>query len=262
MNPFTRFIYQPFLNLLVAIYMGLDVLTGGNADMGVAVIVFTIALRVLLLPLSIASDRTEAERREIERQVEEIAKRYRSDPIGIKQETRRLLRGNRRILISEGINLTIQVAVALMLYRIFAKGLLGADFHLLYPFLPSIQEPFNLVFAGKYDLTHPNLFLNFLQSLAIFVVESLSMFTSPFPVTRRDVIRLQVFLPAVSFMIFAYLPAGKKLFIITTLCFSIALILGRRGVELVRRIGGALSPTGALVSGRVEDGKKREKGVE
>ncbi len=105
MNLFTSFIYQPFLNLLVAIYLGLNTLTGGSADMGVAVIIFTIALRIILLPLSLASDRSEAERREIEEKIKEIKKVYSSDPLRQKQETRNLLRGNRRVLLSEGINL-------------------------------------------------------------------------------------------------------------------------------------------------------------
>ena len=237
MNLFTRLIYQPFLNLLVAIYLGLDTLTGGNADMGMAVIIFTVALRIILLPLSLASERTEAERREIEEKIKEIKIAFSSDPVRQKQEIRNLFHGNRRVLVSEGTNLAIQISVALMLYRIFAKGLEGADLHLIYDIVPAIQKPFNLTFLGKYDLSHPNLFLNFLQSLAIFTVESLSMFTSPFPVTRKDIVRLQVFLPVVSFMIFAYLPAGKKLFVITTLCFSIVLIIARQALRFARKIG-------------------------
>lgn len=236
MGLFTQFIYQPFFNLLVVIYWGLDTVTGGNADMGIAVIIFTIALRVILLPLSLASGRTESERRDIEEKVKELEKVFKDDPVRLKQETKSLLRGNRRILISEGINLTIQVAIALMLYRIFAKGLLGADFNLIYDSMPEVQTPFNLLFAGRYDLTRPNLLLNLIQSLAIFVLESLSMLTSPFPVHKRDVVRLQIFLPVTSFIIFAYLPAGKKLFIIITLCFSIVLILARRGYSLFQKL--------------------------
>ena len=241
MGLFTRFIYQPFLNLLVAVYTGLDFVTGGNADMGIAVIIFTIILRIFLLPLSIASSRSESERREIEEKVKEINRAYKDDPVRKKTEIKNPLKGNRRILISEGINLSVQVAIALMLYRLFARGLLGADLGLIYGFMPTVTEPFNLVFAGKYDLTRPNLFLNLIQSLVIFTVESLSMFTSPFPVTRKEIIRLQVFLPMVSFIIFAYLPAGKKLFIITTLCFSIVLILVRRGMRIYRKFSGKLA---------------------
>src|SRR3989344_9421816 len=105
MGLFTLLIYQPFLNLLVAIYLGLNSVTGGKADMGIAVIIFTVALRIILLPLSFASDRTEAERREIEEKIKEIKKVFGTDPIRKKQEIRNLFWGNRRVLFSEGLNL-------------------------------------------------------------------------------------------------------------------------------------------------------------
>ena len=107
-----------------------------------------------------------------------------------------------------------------MLWRIFAKGLPGADLHLLYDFMPDVPQPYNLNFLGLYDLTHPNLKLNLLQSVVIFAVEALTLLSSPFPVTRGEVIRLQFVLPLTSFLIFSQLPAGKKLFVITTLLFS------------------------------------------
>jgi len=114
-----------------------------------------------------------------------------------------------------------------MLWRIFAKGLLGADFHLIYGFMPDIATPLNLNFLGRFDLTHPNFTLNIIQSVIIFIAELISSLTSPFPSSRRDNIRLQLVLPVASFLIFATLPAGKKLFIITTLSFSIVFMLLR-----------------------------------
>ena len=62
-----------------------------------------------------------------------------------------------------------------------------------------------------------------MQSALIFIYETLSSLTSPFPTSRREVIRLQLTLPLISFLIFMNLPAGKKLFVITTLIFSIIL---------------------------------------
>jgi hypothetical protein len=87
--------------------------------------------------------------------------------------------------------------------------------------MPHPPTPYNLVFWGEFDLTHPHVILNLIQSAVIFVLEGLHLLTSPFPVTRKDVVRLQIFLPIVSYIIFSYLPAGKKLFVITTLVFSI-----------------------------------------
>ncbi len=229
---YTTFVYQPFLNLLVGIYYVLQQIPNlPHADMGIAVIIFTLALRFILLPITLASQRSEAERRLLEAKVKQLKHDLRSDPIRLNQEIKKLFRTNPRMVISATLDLTIQVVIALMLWRIFVKGLLGADLHLLYDFMPDIPQPYNLKFLDVYDLTHPNLKLNLIQSLAIFAVEVLNLLTSPFPVTRAEVIKLQFILPITSFLIFSLLPAGKKLFIITTLSFTFCFKL----LQLLRR---------------------------
>lgn len=220
---FITIIYQPFLNILVFFYWLLGLI--GVPDMGIAVILLTIVIRLLLLPLSLAGDKSEPERRAIAAKVKELEEAFSQDPVRLRAEKRKFLRSSRKVLISETINLFIQVGIALMLWKIFGTGLSGEDLHLIYGFMPDVQTPFNLNFLGIYDLTHSSLSLNILQTFLIFVTETLSVFTSPYPVSRNEVVRLQLFLPVVSFAIFAALPAGKKLFVITSLIFTIILIV-------------------------------------
>jgi hypothetical protein len=90
-----------------------------------------------------------------------------------------------------------------------------------------------LVFLGKYDLTHapinnwkidwPAMQLNILQSSLIFILETILMLGAKTPISKKQFVRLQFILPIVSFFIFLGLPAGKKIFIITTLIISIIL---------------------------------------
>jgi len=81
-------------------------------------------------------------------------------------------------------------------------------------------EHINLMFLNKYDLSHTNSTLNLVQSLMIFLVEVLSALRSPLPVSRKNKALLQLVLPLGSYLIFIFLPAGKKLFIIASLAFS------------------------------------------
>lgn len=234
---FTTYIYQPFFNLLVLIYWGLQQLPFlPHRDMGVAVIVFTIALRFILLPLTLAASRSEKERREIEAKAKTIKEELHHHPIQQRKEMKLLFKANPRILISESVNLFIQVSIALMLWRIFASGLGGADFHLLYGFIPEIEQPFNLFFWDLYDLTHPILAFNLIQTVLIFLVETVNVLTSPYPHSKKDVFRLQLVLPLVSFAIFFIMPAGKKLFIITTLSFTLAVMLLRQAKRKFNQI--------------------------
>lgn len=230
-NLITTFIYQPFFNLLVYIYLIINKATGGRADMGLAVIFFTIVFRLLILPLSLKSDRSEKEKREIYQKLNSVKSYFRDNPIRLKEETRKLLTQNKRILGTEFLDLSIQVLVAIMLYRIFTTGLEGTDLHLLYPFMPEIKEPFNLVFLGRFDLSQPSSLLNILNTVVIFLAEFLSLRFSPFPLSREDKMMLAV-LPFAALTFFAFMPAGKKLFVITTLLFSVLLILAKRGLYL------------------------------
>lgn len=224
---FIAFIYQPFLNLLVFIYWLLGLVTQGEPDMGIAVIILSVIIRVILLPMSLAGSKSEPRKREIAEKVKELKELYSDDPVRYKQEKKKIFRKSTPVVIGEMISLVVQVMTALMLWKIFASGLKGDDLHLLYGFMPEVDTPFNLVFLGKYDLTHTSVLLNLLQTFLIFVLETVSLYTSPYPTSRNEVIRLQLILPAVSFLIFMGLPAGKKLFVITALCFSIVITVAK-----------------------------------
>ncbi|MDZ7587036.1 MAG: YidC/Oxa1 family membrane protein insertase [Patescibacteria group bacterium] len=225
MGLFTTYIYQPFFNLLVGIYWLLGQTFPQYTDMGNAVIVFTVVFRILWLPISIASGRGAKERHDISKKINELQKIYTKDPLKERQEIKKLMKSNRRVVFMSGINIFFQLMVMLMLYLIFTTGLEGADFHLIYKWMPPQSEHFNLTFLnGKFDLTHPNWQLNVVNSLVILIAEVLSGLLSPFPTGRADLLTLFV-LPIGAFTFFAFMPAGKKLFVITTLLFSIAIML-------------------------------------
>lgn len=226
---FTTYIYQPFFNILVGLYWAIGELTG-VADMGVAVIVFSLIVRIILLPFDFAVDRSADDKVKITNQIKAIEKEFRHDPVKQKIEKKKLMKSSPGAIASEIFSIVIQVIIILMLYRIFTTGLIGADLHLLYSFMPPVAIPINLMFLGEFDLSHTNYTLNIIQSLLIFAIEALHMLFSPLPSSRREFLSLAIFLPIVSFGIFAFLPAGKKLFIITSLIFSIFMALVRQGI--------------------------------
>jgi membrane protein insertase Oxa1/YidC/SpoIIIJ len=216
---FEHYIYQPFFNILVGLYEILGAISPELADMGIAVIIFSLVVRFITYPLTVASERSEDEKRKILTKIEEIKQVYAHEPIKEREEIKRVMRGSARTVMATTVNIIIQLAIILMLYRIFTTGLEGQDFYLLYDFVPQ-PDHVNLMFLGKYDLSHTNSTLNIIQSLMILVVELLGALRSPFPVTRKDKILMQLVLPVGSYFIFMFLPAGKKVFIIASLAFS------------------------------------------
>lgn len=216
---FEHYIYQPFFNILVGLYQLLGGISPELADMGIAVIIFSLIIQLLLFPLRLAGERSEEEKKKITNQVAEAKLRYSHEPIKQREQIKLIMRGNARTVIATTAELLIGIAIILMLYRIFTTGLEGADFYLLYDFMP-VPDHINLMFLGKYDLSHTNATLNIIQSIMIFVVEVLSALRSPIPVSRKDKMLLQLVLPLGSFIIFMFLPSGKKIFVITSLVFS------------------------------------------
>lgn len=216
---FEHYIYQPFFNILVGLYTLLGRLSPELADMGIAVIIFSVIIQILLFPLRLAGERSEEEKKKIVEKIEQAKRIYSHEPIKLRAEIKSIMRSNVRSVIATTTNLLIGLAIILMLYRIFTTGLEGADFYLLYDFMPH-PDHINLLFLGKYDLSHTNSTLNLIQSFMIFIVEVLAALRSPFPISRKDKALLQIVLPIGSFVIFMFLPSGKKIFMITTLVFS------------------------------------------
>ncbi|HCQ31005.1 TPA: hypothetical protein DIU27_01290, partial [Candidatus Collierbacteria bacterium] len=170
MDFFTLYIYQPFFNILVGLYWLVGQLFAAP-DMGIAVILFAVAVRFILLPIDFVGERSDEEKLQVSLKVKQIKKEFVHDPVKQKEEIKKLMRQSPGAIFSEIFTITIQVLIILILYRIFTTGLEGADMHLLYKFMPTVRQPINLMFLGKYDLSHTNSALNILQSIMICLSE-------------------------------------------------------------------------------------------
>ncbi len=222
MDFFTLYIYQPFFNILVGLYW----LVGQflpTPDMGIAVILFAVAVRIILLPIDLVGQQSDEDKFKISEKYKQINKEFATDPIRRRAETRKLMKQSPGAIFSEVFNISIQVVIILILYRIFTTGLEGADMHLMYKFMPTVHQPINLMFLGKYDLSHTNSTLNILQSVMIALGEIFHLYFAPIKPTKKDLVSLVIFFPIFSFLVFMFLPSGKKVFIITSLAFGIVL---------------------------------------
>jgi membrane protein insertase Oxa1/YidC/SpoIIIJ len=231
MDFFTTYIYQPFFNILVGLYWLVGQVLP-EPDMGIAVILFAVAVRIILLPVDLIGEQSEEEKFKIAQRIKQIKRDFASDPIRLKAETRAVMHQSPGAIVSEVFNVVIQLVIILILYRIFATGLEGEDLHLIYPFMPSIPLPINLLFLGKYDLSHTNSTLNLLQTAMIALSEFIHLYFQPVRPSRRDFISLVIIFPVVCFLVFVFLPSGKKVFIITSLAFGVVVALVKQALFL------------------------------
>ena len=232
MDFFTTYIYAPFFNILIGLYWIVGQLFA-QPDMGIAMIFFAIAVRIILLPVDLAGERSDEEKFKISEKIKQLKKELSSDPVKFKEESKKIMRQSPGAIFSEIVNVIIQVIIIVMLYRIFTTGLEGEDLHLIYSWMPKIDEPINLLFLGKYDLSKTNYTLNIIQSLMVALNEFVLLYFSPNKPSRKDFISLVIIFPVVCFFVFLFLPAGKKVYIITSLLFTVVVQIFRQVVYLL-----------------------------
>jgi len=209
------YLYEPVFNLLIWIYNNWT-----DQNMGWAVIYLTILLRVALLPLTFLSERDKIKNKDITEEISRLQEGYRYDPVLLKQEMRKMLRGRKMHPWSRALSLGIQLIVLLLLYQVFLQGVTGEQLaKTLYSF---IQFPGNIntVFYGldlalKYDIILPSI-----VTVWVFFDQYLALRRSEAKATFSDLLRLLLF-PIGIFLLLYFIPSVKALFILTSMLFGV-----------------------------------------
>ena len=87
-------IFNPIIAFLVTCFTIIHdkgiavVITNKNLSYGIAIIVFTIIIRVLLLPLNLKSMKSQLKMTEIQPEVKRIQEKYKKDPQKLNEENR------------------------------------------------------------------------------------------------------------------------------------------------------------------------------
>lgn len=150
---YTELIYRPLLNALVAIYAFLP-----YHDLGLAIVVLTVLVRLLMHPTVAASIRSQRAMSRLQPQLREIQEQYKNDR---EEQGRRVMAAYRAAGIhplSGCIPIIIQIPIFIGLYHLFARGIALDDQSLLYAFARS-ADAFSPVAFGVFNLSQPSAIL-------------------------------------------------------------------------------------------------------
>ncbi len=212
------FLYAPLLNGLIWLYQN-----AAGENLGLAVVELTVLLRLVLLPLSIVSERDAYMFQKLTPEIERITEETIHDPVQRTDRIRDLLRERRLHPWAKAIGLGIQLLVLVLLYRVFVDGI-RAHLGDLYPWVPRPAD-INTFFLGQ-DIGVRSAVWAGAVALFLFVEIHMDQRRSPGSVTRNDVIFSLLF-PLATFLVLWYLPSVKALFIMTSMLFSVG-IMGLR----------------------------------
>ncbi|MDX9893633.1 MAG: YidC/Oxa1 family membrane protein insertase [Patescibacteria group bacterium] len=220
---FNVLLFQPLLNLLVFIYN----MVPGN-DLGVAIIIVTIIIKLLLYPLSHQSIKSQKALQDLQPKMNELKKKYKDDKEALARETMNLYKQEKVNPLSSCLPLLIQLPFLLAVFSVFSRGLNGESLNLLYPFVanPGQLNPWSF---GLLNLSTPNIFLAALTGLAQFW-QSKMLITKRQPkvagakdedMTAIMNKQMLYFMPIITVVIGASLPAGLIVYWLTTTLLTI-----------------------------------------
>ncbi|MFH1098712.1 MAG: YidC/Oxa1 family membrane protein insertase [Candidatus Uhrbacteria bacterium] len=215
-------LFQPLLNALFFLYN-----EASGENLGIAVIELTVAIRLILLPFSIVSERKQARLESLSREVGEIRQHYRNDSVRQREEARKLFRRYRVYPWAKMVVLGVQILVLILLYQTFIGGLRIERLHDLYPF---VRHPdfVNTFFLG-FNVATRNVWWAIAVGVFLFVEIAFAQQQRRNTLGRRDFVYRYAF-PVAAALVLTRLPMVKSIFILTSMFFSAALFGVRKGM--------------------------------
>lgn len=206
------YLYQPVFNILVWIYINL-----AEQNLGWAVVWLTVFLRILLLPLTIKSERDAHKREKAEQDAIKATKEFRNDAVARKEEIRLIMKKNRISPWAKVVSLSMQFLMLVLLYQVFIGGIEGRKVvNNLYSWI-DYPGKLNTNFYGfdigaRYDYIWAGVVFIYL-----FVYIFWSNRTKQWDTAKATFLFL---FPASVFLALWILPMVKSVFILTSMLFS------------------------------------------
>ncbi len=162
-NIFNLILVKPLLNLLVGIY---NVIPGH--DFGVAIIILTILVRLILYPLAQSGIKSQKALSEIQPEIKALQKKYKDNKEKQSQELMKLYKEKHINPAGGCLPLLIQLPVLIALFQVLRKGVTGEGGALLYGFV-SHPAAINPLFIGLINLGTASIVLAILAGITQFI---------------------------------------------------------------------------------------------
>ena len=187
-----------------------------TGDIGLAIICFTVFVKVLLFPLNISSAKTSKGMKLVQGQVDKLREKHKGSPQVLGAELSKLYKENNIKPFAGILNLFIQLPILLGLYQIVIKEL-------------KILTDTTTFFA--LEIAKPSIFLAILAFASMYVLMHFSTKDLAPAADMKDgfqkdfakmmAIQMKYFMPILILVTSTFLPAGIVIYIITANVFGI-----------------------------------------
>jgi YidC/Oxa1 family membrane protein insertase len=211
-------IATPLLNILVLLYD-----TVAFHDLGVAIIIFTVLIRLALYPLFQKSMRHQLVMQEIQPKMKVIQEKHKGNYQDQSQAMLELYREHKINPFSGIFLLIVQLPILLAVYHLFLHIFRDGALDALYSFIPHphMFEPLSL---GFINLQHSNWPIVIVTAILQYIQTRLSISNAKGAATSQQAMTLKMMSyigPIITLVIFSRLPAAVTIYWLTTSLLSI-----------------------------------------
>ena len=219
-NLYHLILKYPILNLLIFFYQ-----TIAFHDLGLAIILVTLFIRLILYPFFHAGAKQQILMQRIQPHVKRIQEQHKNDREKQAQALMELYKEHGVNPFSSILLLVIQIPILIALYRIVLSHLNGAALTGLYSFVPA-PATINSTFLGIINLQAKNFWLVLVAAILQYIQARLAIWRDPQNTAAlsapEKMARQMAFIgPLITIIIFYNLPAAVGLYWLTTSAFSI-----------------------------------------
>lgn len=212
--------YRPILNALIYFYN-----TIAFHDFGVAIILVTVLIRLVLFPFFHRGVKQQMVMQRIQPKIKKIQELHKNDRAKQSQALMELYKEHGVSPFSSMLLLIVQLPIMIALYWVVRLGLDSGALTGLYAFVAA-PPAINPVFLGLVNLAKPNIFLIGLAAIAQYFQASLAVYRdpndkSPLSSTEKMARRMVFVGPVITLFIFSSLPAAIGLYWFVTSLFSV-----------------------------------------
>jgi YidC/Oxa1 family membrane protein insertase len=237
-------LYQPIFNFLVWLY---NIIPG--QDIGVAIIIITILIRLALYPMTSKSIEAQRSLQGLQPKMNEIKAKYKDDKQKQTQAIMELYKHNKVNPFGSCLPLLIQLPILIALYKVLQDGLISTDLSSnLYSFVSNPGQ-LNPLSFGFIDMAKPNIYLAIMAGAAQFW-QAKTMIRRQAPKEAGPAAKdenmmammnkqMLYFMPALTVFIGLSLPAGVTLYwFFSTLLMSIQqIVIAKKNPEAKKEDG-------------------------
>ncbi|MCK4918414.1 MAG: membrane protein insertase YidC [Candidatus Pacebacteria bacterium] len=227
-NLFNSLFFNPIYNGLIFLMSSFSWL-----DMGMAVILVTILVKLLIFPLTKKSIKLQIAQKKIEPEIKKIKEEYKDKKEEQAHKIMDLYKENDLNPLSSILIMFIQIPIIFALYFVFLKGgLPDINYEILYSFI-KVPENINMIFIGLIDVTQKSLFLAILAGISQYIQIQLILPKVSLKSNgqKRDFkedlmksmnLQMKFVMPLIIIMIAYHLPSAIALYWITSNIFMIS----------------------------------------